>query len=232
MRSEYHPAMTRAGNVLASVVGALGLVALLTAGCSSDEAATATTAIAPTTIVETTPLPPATDPTTTEPTTTTAPTTTLDPAATLAAEVEADFLEADRLGREASMDPFDEAKEAAALDRRLGVIRDNFAATLADYRTRNYAIRENPTTAALITVEVPAALVVEGGDLAEMQICEVDSWILVEVGAGPNGEDAIVSGETSSYRSLLFLRDVDGKWRIEGGSEIGRWEGLAECPGE
>ena len=199
MRSEYDSAMTRAGNVLASAVGALGVASLLAAGCSSSDAAPATTVVEPT-VVETTSPPPATDPPTsdapsTDPGTTITPSTTVDPAAALAAEVEADFLEADRLGREASMDPFDPEKEAAALDRRLGVIRDNLAATLADYRANNYAIRENPTTPPSITVEVPPALVVEGGDVAEMQICEVDSWVLVEVGAGPNGGDAIVNPE-------------------------------------
>ena len=55
----------------------------------------------------------------------------------------------DRLGREASQDPFNADKEAAALDRRLGVVRENFAAKLADYRTRNYAIRPNPDDAGL-----------------------------------------------------------------------------------
>ncbi len=139
MRSEYHSAMTRAGNVLVSAVGALGVASLLAAGCSSGDAAPDTTAVESTVVETTSPPPatdpPATDPPSTDPGTTIAATTTVDPAAALAAEVEADFLEADRLGREASMDPFDPEKEAAALDRRLGVIRDNLAATLADYRS-------------------------------------------------------------------------------------------------
>ena len=139
-------------------------------------------------VVETTSAPSTTGSATTDSPATEAPTTTLDPAAALAADVEADFLEADRLGREASMDPFDAAKEAAALDRRLGVIRENFAAKLAEYRTKNQAIRANDASPASVTVEVPATLVVDGGDVAEMQICEVDSWVLVEVGAGPERE--------------------------------------------
>ena len=139
MCSEYDSAMSRAGNVLASAVGALAVVALLAAGCSTGEATPATTVVDTTVVQPTSPT--ATAPPETDPPTTLAPTTTHDPAAALAAEVEADFLEADRLGREASMDPFDADKEAAALDRRLGVIRDNFAAKLADWRVRNYALR-------------------------------------------------------------------------------------------
>ena len=224
MRSEYDSAMTRAGNV---VVGAVGVFALLAAGCSNDESVPAATAVESTSVDTSSP-PPATDPPATDPVTTVAATTTLDPATALAAEVEADFLEADRLGREASMDPFDDAKEAAALDRRLGVIRENFAATLAEYRTKNQAIRANDATPALITVEVPAALVVEGGDVVEMQICEVDSWVLVEVGAGPNGRDAIVNSDVACYSDRYVLhrgtrpwRFVDGRvalWDVAGGS--------------
>ena len=221
--------MTRAGNVLAVAVGVLGVAALLAAGCSSDSAAPATTNVEPTTVDTTSP-PPTTDPPTTDPSTTLAPTTTLDPAAALAAQVEADFLEADRLGREALMDPFDTAKEATALERRLGVIADNFRNRLFDYRSGNLAIRPNQGAPASITVEVPAVLVREGADVAQLQICEVDSWVVVEVGAGPNGTDAIVNPDVVSYRSDVFMRNVDGIWRFEGGNEVGRWEGAGGCP--
>ena len=211
--------MARRGSVLVVAV-------TLLAACASDgDASPASSATTP--AVDATTEVPATSsaPPTTEATTT----STLDPAESLAADVEADFREADGLGREASMDPFDEAKEAAALDRRLGVIADNFAAKLADWRDRNYALRENPDVPSSITVEVPATLVVEGGDVAEMQICEVDSWLVVEVGAGPNGSDAIVSDEVASYRTVIFLREVEGIWRIEGGAEASRSEGNGAC---
>jgi hypothetical protein len=165
-------------------------------------------------------------------TTTQAPTTTIDPAETLAAEVEADFREADRLGREASMDPFDAAKEAAALERRLGVIAENFASKLAEWRNLNYALRENPDVPASITVEVPATLVLEGGDVAEMQICEVNPWLIVELGAGPNGSEAVVNAEISASRAAVFMRLVDGTWILEGANQIAVWEGATECPPE
>jgi hypothetical protein len=225
MRREYHSAMSRAGNVLASAVGALGVVALLAAGCSSDEAAPATT-VAEATVAETTSPPPATDASTTI-----APTTTLDPAATLAAQVEADFLEADRLGREASMDPFDAEKEAAALDRRVGFSRQRLQESLAAYRERNYALRPSASTPAVLTIEVPA-VVAEASDFAEIQVCEINSWIVVEVGAGPDGSDAIVDPDVVAMRSTIFLRSVDGIWKVEGGQELGKWENEAACPEE
>jgi hypothetical protein len=220
--TKYDSAMARRGSALAVVVA----VALIAACSGSDDAAPVTTLEAPTTVVTTVP-----DPTTTVAPTTEAPTTTVDPAEALAAEVEADYREADHLGREALMDPFDATKEAAALDRRLGVIAENFAAKLADWRDSNYALRENPDVPASITVEVPATLVLAGGDVAEMQICEVDTWVIVEVGAGPNGGNAVVDDEVISYRTTIFMRNDGDSWRIEGGNETGRWEGADECLG-
>jgi hypothetical protein len=219
--TKYHPSMARKGSVLV-----LASAMLTLAACSSDGDATpATTPTTPATVATTTV---ASTTTSTAPTTQ-APTTTIDPAVALAAEVEADFREADRLGREASMDPFDAEKEAAALERRLGVIAENLAARLAEWRDLNYALRENPDVPASITVETPATLVLEGGDVAEMQICEVDSWVIVEVGAGPNGSEAIVNDDVVASRATVFLRSVDGIWRYEGGNVIEEWEGETAC---
>jgi hypothetical protein len=219
MGTKYHSAMGRRGSAL--VVATVCLLA----ACSSGEGDVAETTSVTRTVASSIDVPA----TTNVPTTSESPTTTIDPAAALAAEVEADFREADRLGREASMDPFDAAKEQTALEWRLGVIAENFAAKLADWRERNYALRENPDVPASITVEVPAALVLEGADVAEMQICEVDSWIVVEAGAGPNGTDSIVNDEVVASRATVLLRKVDGVWRYEGGSVVEEWEGRDAC---
>ncbi len=95
-------------------VGALTLLA----SCASDgDAEPAVTTIVTSTVPATTEAPTTT---TSTPPTTQAPTTTIDPAVALAAEVEADLLEADRLANEALQDPFNDEKEQAALDRRTG----------------------------------------------------------------------------------------------------------------
>jgi hypothetical protein len=203
--------------------------AMLTlAACSSDGAATpATTPTTPATPATTTAAPTTT---TSAPPTTQAPTTTVDPAVALAAEVEADFREADRLGREASLDPFDAEEDAAALDRRLGVVAENFATRLAAWRELNFALRENADVPASIVVELPARLVLEGRDVVEMQVCEVDSWLVVEVGAGPNGSEAVVNADVSASRAPVFMRLVGGVWKFEGGNDLDSWEGATSCP--
>jgi hypothetical protein len=200
---------------------------LLLAACSgSDGDAAPSTTPAPVATTAATPAPT----TTSVPSTTQAPTTTIDPAQTLAAEVEADFREAIRLGDEALQEPFDAARAAAALDRRLGVVRENFAERLARYRTENLAIRQNETVPATIVVEQPARRIPPSDDVIEMQVCEVDSWIVVEVGAGPNGTDAVVNPDVVAYRAQIFMRNVDGIWRYEGGNDLASWEGVASCP--
>jgi hypothetical protein len=183
------------------------------------------TVTTPTIIVTTEP-----DPTTTIATTITdAPTTTIDPGETLAAEVEADLLEAFQFGRDASQDPFNATKEQAALDRCLGSIADGLAASLADFRARNYAIRPNRETPASVAVESSARLLGVDGDVAEVQICEVNSWVLVEIGAGPNGTDAIVNPDVIASRAAISMRQVDGIWLFEGSNLIDEWEGATEC---
>jgi hypothetical protein len=222
--TKYHPSMARKGGALAAAAAML----LLAACSGNDGDATPATTPAPVATTAATPAPT----TTSAPPTTQAPTTTIDPAQTLAAEVEADLLEAFRLGREAWQDPFNQDKEQAALDRRLGVVRDDLAASLKDYRTRNYALRPNEVVPSSVTIEGSPEFPAASNDFAQVRVCEVNSWILVEVGAGPNGSDAIVNQDVIVTRSDVFMRNVDGVWKFEGGNEIREWQGLDECPAE
>lgn len=228
MRKGYDSAMTRAGNVLGAAVGVLGVVALLAAGCSGESAAPATI-VEPTVVVATSP-PPATDPPTTEPAATVAPTTTLDPAAALAAEVEADLLEAFRLLNIGLQDPSDAQKRADALDRFVGANRQFIVDRFEEFRANGYAIRPSPSVEPVVLVELPAQLVEPSMDLARIQVCDVDSWVTVEVGAGPDGSDATVDPTLTAYRTAFLMRNVDGVWKVEGGEQLGEWSGAETCP--
>lgn len=221
MAKGYHFAMTRRGAVLA-----VAAVTVVIAACSSSDDAAPTTSPAPSTVATTT----EPDPTTTAaPTTTEAPTTTLDPAEALAAEVEADLRAGLDAARTAGVDPFDQAAEDEAIRLRTGFARENLETRLADWRVKNYAIRQNQHVPPSVTIETPARLLEDGADVAEVQICEVDSWILVEPGAGANGTDAVVGPDVLTYRTRVLLRRIDGTWKIEGADELGRWEGSTSC---
>ncbi len=101
------------------------------------------------------------------------------------------------MANEALQDPFNAEKEAAALDRRTGLLRDDFEATSSpSIEKRNLAFGANPIVPATVTVEVLRSSSVDA-DVAELQVCEVNSWVVVEVGAGPNGADAIVDPRLS-----------------------------------
>lgn len=209
----------------------VALASLLLAACATSDGDVAETTSVVSTVPSATDAP-TTVPSTDAPPTTAAPTTTIDPAEDLAAQVEADLLEADRLANEALQDPFDAEMEAAALERRTGFLENLLRETLAEYRRLNRALRPNPDVPATVEVEVPAELVLEGGDVAELQVCEVNSWILVEVGAGPSGSDAIVDPNVVAFRTLALMRNVDGTWLVEGGTILGQWEEATECPGD
>jgi hypothetical protein len=215
--------MARRGSALAVAVTVLCL-----ASCAGDDDPATAPTLPPTAPPTTSRIPVTAEPTSPPPTTE-APTATTTPAQDLAAEVEADLLEAFRLGREASMDPFNAGKEQAALDRRLGMIAQSLSNSLADLRSKNYAIRPNPNVTASVVVESPPRFVGAESRVAEVQICEVNSWLLVEVGAGPNGTDAVVDPDVVSSRATIFMRNVDDVWRFEGSDLIEEWFGAEEC---
>jgi hypothetical protein len=198
------------------------------AACSSgSDADPAPTTDPSTTVAVSEPEP---TPTTEAPTTTVAPTTTLDPAESLAAQVEADLLETFRLTDEALLDPTNDEAVAAALDGYVGSNRDLIEARLDDFRSNGYVTRPNPEVEALVIVEKPAVLASSPADTAVIQVCEVDSWIVVEPGAGPDGADAIVDPDVTSYRSNYVLLLVDGRWRIRGSELLAEFPGEPSCP--
>ena len=43
---------------------------------------------------------------------------------------------------------------------------------------------------------------------------------------------AIVNPDVLASRSIVFMRNVDGVWKFEGGNELQRWEGSSTCPSD
>jgi hypothetical protein len=219
------------------VLGAAALVGMAACGGSGGSAETSSPPDPPATAATTvSPEPPTTTaatttaaPTTTgaPPTTTStlAPTTTQDPAEALAAEVEAAYLEAVELRYAAAMDPGNAIAIERALERRTGPSRSVLADELRDLAARRLRIVESES-------EPPQTIIeqVSIGDdhvVATVKACVIDSWILVETGAGPSGSDAIVDDSVASYRSIAELKLADGVWRISSIAEEGAWLGQA-----
>ena len=79
---------------------------------------------------------------------------------------------------------------------------------------------------------MPAVLLGPDSDVAEVQVCEVDSWILVEVGAGPNGTDA--SRRSGCHPRLRGPRSSCARWKVPGDSRaaasIAEWAGRTSVP--
>lgn len=228
MTKRYSSAMQPGGRWIALAVLAAALI-----GCSGgDEAGPATSASTPdatTTIpIETA----ATTTTSAPPATTAAPVTTVDPAVVLAEEVEKDFFEATDRYLEAMQDPTDGAKVAAAVATSVGSNREFVVERLELFRNRGWALRPNHEIPGEVTIEKPAELISPSTDLAQLQVCEVDSWLTVEVGGAIDGGDAIVDPDVVAIRSTFFVHLVDGSWRIEGSNQLGTWNGADSCPAE
>lgn len=209
----------------------MAALAVALAACSGSE--DATTTVPPTDDASTTDPPTTTDaPTTTPPPTTDAPTTTVDPATAFADEVEADFLETMRLTDEAFMDPTNDDKVAAALAGFVGGNLDYIRGLLEEFRTNGWVARPNPDVLDSIVIEARAQPNGVRPDSAVLQVCDVNAWIVVEPGAGPNGSDAIVDPDVVAFRSRYALERIDGRWLILGSAPLGSWNGVAACPDE
>jgi hypothetical protein len=222
---------------------AVAVACLTAAACSDDDPDTTaptdapTTTAATTTTTTTTIVAPTTStaPTTTPPTTTAPPTdpptTTIDLPA-LQAEVEAAYREAWELYIRAGKSPSDSLAVDAALSRRSGEARTLAAEALGELAELNQRITDNPQLPGAVAVERPAVLDPADRDRAEIQVCEIDPWIRVEIGTGPGGSDAVVDSETYAYRSVERLVRIDGEWLLEESILLGEWVGISQCPAE
>ncbi len=181
----------------------------------------ATTTEAPTTTLSAT--------TTTTTTTSVAPTTTEDPAAALAAEVEAAYLEAVELRYAALSDPTDSDAETAALERYVDPMRRTVEESIAEMRSLGFGAMPNPTVAWSASVEGLPSL---DDTTAVLVSCTIDPWIVVEIGAGPAGSDAVVDDNVYLYRNRVTLHRTAAGWRVAEIEELGFWTGLEECPVE
>src|SRR5262245_25312142 len=141
--------------------------------------------------------------TTTTTTTTVAPTTTLDPVAAEEAAV-SEAAEQARLARTQAFIHLDDPAAIAALDQYYagdGTARAEVDQSLEDLRTEGWHVRPHPTIPEALTVEQITFTDGPPPTRADLVVCVVDSAIIFEPGAGPDGGDVIVNDVVGAFRS-------------------------------
>jgi hypothetical protein len=199
-----------------------------TAAPTTERTATSPVATTqPPTSVPVATIPPTAPPATSPPT---APPSTLDPEDQAMAEaVERDWREAMRLFREAQMNPTD----ATALERVLAHVTaewtDRTRRFIARLAESNLRILAEPQLDPTLTVESGPVPVPFTSDEVAIVGCEIDPWVLVEVGTGPGGTDTVVNQTVIAYRHEVRLRFEGGIWKIVQVNLIEKWEDTSRC---
>jgi hypothetical protein len=189
-----------------SILGAGVVVALFVGGCNGDGEGTVNTT-----------------------TTTVAPTTTVDPlAAEEAAASEA--AEQARLARLNVLVSPDDPAAIAALDQFYvagSPARAEVDSSLIDLETEGWEVRPHSTVPETLTVE---EISFGGPGAATLVVCIIDSGVIYEPGAAPDGGDVIVNDTVYAARSQYEMVMVDGAWKLADISLVEEWQGIAECP--
>jgi hypothetical protein len=209
-------------------VGAVASFAMLLAACTSDApvATAPPVTLAPTTTATTSP--PTTAPATTVEPATTPPTTALDDPARLRA-AEAAYIASWEAYHAAILDPADPALREAIERTYTGGNLDWVLQTLDSYvdgRVVGLANAEVPAFALVTSSAKPIPDEENGVDLIA---CERNSESYVQLGAAPDGGDALIRDEIVVLRILVRLRLIDGEWRSESGETLLRQSGDVEC---
>lgn len=218
-----------------SLLAACAAVAVTATTCSSgDDTAsdTSTSAATTTTTTEATTTTPPPTSTSEATTTTTEPPTTEQPTTTTTTEpfdevqeVTEDFLSMWAAFDAAIRDPADASLETELHGWVTGSVAAESLELLSDYRDRGLRARRRD--------DLPASVQVEGvavaGDSAELTACELNSDELVEVGAAPDGSDAVVDDSISSRRFTAQLTRGPEHWLVGRITMVSEWPEELTC---
>jgi hypothetical protein len=173
-------------------------------------------------------------PTTTPPPTTATPTTALETTTTANEEaatkraIERAIVEERVAYVNAVMHPRSRAAERRLRNAYSAAIVEEAIANLITVRENGWIARPHPTIPDAAQVEGEVELL--GAKRAQATQCTVSSAILVEPGAGPNGEDVIVNDQVVARRSTTTVVFERGRWRISTRDRQGEWLGEESCP--
>jgi hypothetical protein len=200
-----------------SIIGAGVVVALFVGGCNGDGEGEGPTRTTTTTVA---------------PTTTTAPTTTLDPLAAEEAAV-SEAAEQARLARSNAFMNLDDPAAVVALEQYYVLDGSALAEVqlgIQDLAESGWSVRQNPTVPETLTVEQITFDNVSAPTTAELVVCIVDSAVIYEPGAAPDGTEAIVDDSVVARRSVYEMVKDGEVWKLRDVVRGESWDGLAECP--
>lgn len=211
------------------------IAALAVTACSNgdDATPTTTTTAAPTTTASTTSTTSTSTTTTSSTTTTTTrpPTTESTPPTTEPRdeiqEVIDGFQAAWRAFDAAKLDPTNDATVDAARALFSG---DSLAALnerVEQFRNENLRGVTNPDVPARADVYQDSVTI--QGDVATLLVCDVNSNMLVEVGAAPDGSDAIVNDDIVARLIDTTMIRSSGGWLLAGGTTTAEYFGQDRC---
>jgi hypothetical protein len=195
---------------------------LLLAACdsSNSDADASTTAVAPATTAATT---------TTEPPapSTKAPSTTVDTEAQLAAAEQA-YLDAFDAYIAAARDPANPDLRAEIERLYTGPNLEFTISQLDGFVEQNWVARpgDEPSRTMIL---LPPRFIPDRPEFVELVSCPIDTERFVEVGAAPDGSDALVTDEVTVRRTLVRLRFVDGGWKSDSGEVLAELNSPDEC---
>lgn len=224
-----------------AVIGIIATGLLITAGCTSDPGATTSSAssisnpartasrssTAPTSLT--------TDPPTTSASTssTLATTTTVDQAAVAKAAIAAAVVQ----GRQDylyAIFNFDAPDALTVLANTTAPDSPSWALTVGNMdqlRSKGWRARPDPTVPSTTTVEGDVQLL-DGppATKAEVTVCTIDSGVVYEPGAAPDGSDTIVNDSITARRTRVTMVLEDGRWKAYEGIVLGSWDEATSCP--
>jgi len=216
----------RAIAIVVVVASCLLLAACNSSGSDSDASTTTTTIAPPPTAVATTTEPPASS---TEPPapSTEAPTTTIDTEAQFAAAEQA-YLDAFYAYIAATRDPANPDLRAEIDRLYTGPSLESAISQLDGFVRQNWVARpaEEPSVA---TVLVSPQFLPDRTDIVELVACAINTERIVEVGAAPDGSDALVDDEVTVVRGLIRLELIDGQWKAQSGETLATLAAPEDC---
>ena len=97
-------------------------------------------------------------------------------------------------------------------------------------RSHGWRSRENPEAPSTLTVEGEVTLL--DATRAEATVCTIDSGVVFEPGAAPDGSDTIVNDQITAVRDRITMVLDGGVWKLYEGTGLGSWIGATSCPAE